>query len=547
MMIKSLTVENCFSFQGLATLDCSQPVTVIAGRNNAGKSNLLKCLEAFGAWGKTGNANRAADLLGEGRVLFAHEADAARLTLELDPSAFQNAVEPGTFGTLCLHLELSRTHPAGGRLTVECGGDPVDTAEFPLGSTLDERSKRSCGDVAVSLDEQAMGKRLAETFALHADRRLHSPDVNAKGDRFLNPDCTNVLQVLNFRASGDPKTFTAIVERARRFVPGLEEILAPMTPGDNKLSGQATERGLTTAFQWDEMASGTRHLLSILTLLFATPDGALLLLEEPESFVHPQATVDLFKLFEEVTKETGKQVIMTTHSPVIMEMAGASRLNIVVRDENNGVSRIERLNERADKIFQNRGLLKTFMFAPYGRGVMPAALLIVEGPDDLEIWNVWLKSTGLAESGVVSVRGGEDSGDPVDLALHLRHLKNAGIRSGPSLLVVDSDGDQAAKEKSLVGKGLDKSDFHVLAKKEIEDYLLDANAIADLFGADPASVANEIKNARPGKEGLNAVVRKFSSFSSADKQVKAMIASRVEPHNDLLKVIDFLKKCVEGT
>ena len=44
MFLKSLTIENYRSYRDPSELDCSAAITVVAGRNNAGKSNIITSL-----------------------------------------------------------------------------------------------------------------------------------------------------------------------------------------------------------------------------------------------------------------------------------------------------------------------------------------------------------------------------------------------------------------------------------------------------------------------------------------------------------------------
>lgn len=59
---------------------------------------------------------------------------------------------------------------------------------------------------------------------------------------------------------------------------------------------------------------GSRQLLAIITQLFWSEPGDVILIEEPEMSLHPESQVLLQELFAEIVGE-GKQIICTTHSP----------------------------------------------------------------------------------------------------------------------------------------------------------------------------------------------------------------------------------------
>jgi hypothetical protein len=480
------------------------------------------------------------------RASFGKQGAPFTITLELHQGAWGKTVDAGSFTRAVLKVTLVPATSVASLLVLDRpDGGPV---EVPLGIILAQVTSKHDDEKGgqINVDGSALADAFNRIFFLHAERNLHDQNLGATGQYELNGDGRNLIQVLHSLSSSTPDTFAEIISAARSFLPGVEGIVAPLERGGPSLSGQTKEAAhADISFEWDEMASGTRHIVAILTLLLSTPPGSLLLIEEPESFLHPQVAVDLFRLFAEVARRDNKQIVLTTHSPLLMEMAGAAALNIVVRDEDTGVSRIVRMNDAMDRVFRRRGLLRTFMFAPYGTGTMPAGLLIVEGPDDHEVWTKWLEREGLAEKNVAVIRGGDDVGDPVGLAVHLRHLSNAGIRTGPFLLVVDSDGDREARKSDLIGKGLEEGDIHVLARKEIEDYLLDADAIAGAFDRDSEEVALAIKQAGRGKEAFNQVIKDVCGFAKPQSQLKAMVAMKVELCDEVAEILGRMKRWVD--
>lgn len=99
------------------------------------------------------------------------------------------------------------------------------------------------------------------------------------------------------------------------------------------------EKGATVSL--DDLGSGTQNrTLILLSLLRArkyretasesdriTPS---LLIEEPESFLHPSAQAEFGKLLQEISSEFDVQVITTTHSPYMLSLQNPSS-NILLR------------------------------------------------------------------------------------------------------------------------------------------------------------------------------------------------------------------------
>lgn len=226
---------------------------------------------------------------------------------------------------------------------------------------------------------------------------------------------------------------------------------------------------------------------------------------------------------------------------------GIDLLNIVARDPGDGSSRIISLNSNEEKALEEHGLLHSLMFMPFRPGIVAAGLLIVEGSDDVAVWREWLDCCGLKAKGVeVMHRGGFPGG--LRLALYLQYLNRAGVRSVPFFLLVDSDNDAGARHSEIEAQNLGAANFHVSALKEIESYLIDASALAHVYNADEAAVRSAIGQVtRRGKEGLNAVVAKFSTQGAVDTGVKGLIARRIEgPPADLACVVEYFEATLPG-
>ena len=338
--------------------------------------------------------------------------------------------------------------------------------------------------------------------------------------------------------------YSEVVQRLTELLPGVADITAPLREDQQAyVYGKVRERASDLPpFVWEEVASGTRHLLALLIILLASPKRSILLLEEPESFLHPQASIELFKLLEAKAKEQEKQIIMTTHSPILMELAGP-RLSNVVRDDSTGASTIVRLPRAGQKALAERGIMKSFMLAPFEPGFIPAGMLILEGDDDVAVWTHWLAAAGLSKRGVVAVKGDNGEGDAIKLAIFMQHLAYSGIRGGPFILVLDSDGDQRAKRQVVIGQGLGPDSLYVLERKELEDYLLDSSAISREFDVSEEFVASEIERARKGKEGLKSVIAAVSKSKGMprseryDSTMKGRIASKMKCPDELKTVV----------
>jgi predicted ATPase len=84
---------------------------------------------------------------------------------------------------------------------------------------------------------------------------------------------------------------------------------------NSRLRGSFEDLGITL-----NLASGSfghRQFLIFLAQLIASPPGSVIMIEEPEMSLHPEAQVMLPYLFAELIRKQDKQIIITTHSTLI--------------------------------------------------------------------------------------------------------------------------------------------------------------------------------------------------------------------------------------
>ncbi|MDI6810458.1 MAG: AAA family ATPase [archaeon] len=101
-----------------------------------------------------------------------------------------------------------------------------------------------------------------------------------------------------------------IVKWASEF--GMEAIRAGLW-GGNLLSSDYIDPELRTHLNTALASHGSRQILTIITQLFWSNPGSVIMIEEPEISLHIESQLKLPELFSDAIKE-GKQVIVTTHS-----------------------------------------------------------------------------------------------------------------------------------------------------------------------------------------------------------------------------------------
>jgi len=205
--------------------------------------------------------------------------------------------------------------------------------------------------------------------------------------------------------------------------------------------------------------------------------GLILLLEEPESHLHPKAIHNLKKVLYEISKKN--QVIITTHSPIIIERLKVKH-NIIV--QNGRATPAKSVNE----IRHSLGItMADNLSSAY-------LVLLVEGEEDTILLKSWLEE----KSGKIK-SAFENASLIID---HLGGASNIGYKTSLYKnnlcnVVAYLDNDEAGRKgvKDAEDKGILKINEYVLSfcmsmqNSELED-LIDINAyrqiIIDAYAVD---------------------------------------------------------------
>jgi hypothetical protein len=150
------------------------------------------------------------------------------------------------------------------------------------------------------------------------------------------PDGSNLPYVIARLKREDPRRHALWVAHVREALPDLETITTAEREEDRHRYLIVRYRNGLEAPSW-LVSDGTLRMLA-LTLLAYTPDvhQGIYLVEEPENGVHPRAVETVFQSLSSVYEA---QVLLATHSPVILGMAELDDLLCFARD-NQGAAAV---------------------------------------------------------------------------------------------------------------------------------------------------------------------------------------------------------------
>jgi predicted ATPase len=144
-----------------------------------------------------------------------------------------------------------------------------------------------------------------------------------------------------------PDTFQQISEYLRLLVPGLKS-LAPSKSGDMLEVKHGDENETFAELEFWQESDGTLRLLALLTAMYQQPPLYMLVIEEPELTVHPEALAVLVDLL--IERSAYQQVLITTHSPDLLNCLPAETLRIVELE--GGTTKIGPLSEEQKAVVE---------------------------------------------------------------------------------------------------------------------------------------------------------------------------------------------------
>ncbi len=189
--------------------------------------------------------------------------------------------------------------------------------------------------------------------------------ADSSGPPSFDPSGGNIPTFLDYLLRTDRPRLAAIEEALRRLIPGFEQLnIATPTPDQRRLDF-LIESGLK--INGDHASTGVRLLAFFVSLAFHPEPPKLLLLEEPETGVHPRRLGEVMGLLKELTQglhgRHATQVILTTHSPYLLDHVDPSMDQVLVfRREEDGSRTAEPVDEDRLKIFLDEFMLGEVWF-----------------------------------------------------------------------------------------------------------------------------------------------------------------------------------------
>jgi predicted ATPase len=186
------------------------------------------------------------------------------------------------------------------------------------------------------------GNALREFFRSWQYHNLIPPSMRtfnqSAAAKFLTEPGNNLGSWLMTLQTRPDDSFVRIARVAKDAFPGLEKLFTvPTQQGQVFLASQ--EKYLTRPVSVFQMSDGELAFIALLSLIFTPPELAapLYCVEEPENHLHPRLLATLVEVLkqvqEEMSPEERSQIIITTHSPYLIDKFSLEELIVLEKQE----------------------------------------------------------------------------------------------------------------------------------------------------------------------------------------------------------------------
>lgn len=354
-LLSEITIRNFKSIRN-ETFELSA-FTPLVGYNNAGKSNMLEAiiwLLKRSALTDAAFYDSAQAVEMEGKI-----SGISQPILDQLPANQQTAIQPYLF-TDILYIKRVQAQPNTGVATVNLLvkdpaniGTPNEWRNAPTGlpqalevlfpePILIGAMENAEEDVSKNKNTTTIGKLLAEIIgpiqtgysaqvqtALNGIKDLLDADGTTRATELNNFDAAVNVKVESFFPGVNIKVHIPTPELKEVFSKGTIKVFENLNPAGRDVSalGHGAQRSIQMAL--------VRHLADIKRDSGEQTSNTILLIDEPELYLHPQAIEVLRDALKTLSTE-GYQVIFSTHSPFMITSKDVENTLLIRKNDTQG-------------------------------------------------------------------------------------------------------------------------------------------------------------------------------------------------------------------
>jgi AAA15 family ATPase/GTPase len=353
-------------------------------------------------------------------------------------------------------------------------------------------------------------------------------DCSVGNDEELNSRASNLAEVIHLLESpSKKKLYESFNQHVSTMFPQFEwvstKILSKQTrqPPDLKIllwPTKTLESGREDlAFSLSDCGTGTGQVLAILYAVLASPEPRPIIIDEPQSYLHPGAAKKLIEILKEFPQH---QYFIATHSAEIISAANPSTI-VKLRSE-GGETKASMMN--AKDIKEQRSLL-----AELGVSLSDVfgadSILWVEGPTEERCFPLILEKLApklLTGTKIVSIKNTGDllgkKAHFVDVMFDLYQRLSGGNNLYPPTVGFVFDRENRTKQERADLQKRSSEAVHFLERCMYESYLLHPDVIAAVLNREDAGREQPLtsESVREGLETNKVKLKEKKDFFSKD-------------------------------
>jgi predicted ATPase len=564
MFISKFQVTNYKSFRSSEQIKFTQGFNIIVGRNNAGKTALIEALSLQ----FTDKPHRSVQTVPT-PLSNPDQYSRAYVTFGAEPveaievfAQFRGVTIPIRNNEQWMHADrfykyvakafevcgmyksgkiseptMPEFGPIEGHNVVEVQYDPSTGKLGPA----KQSAQNNLSQVAVKL----LSTLRSRIYVFRAER-LNVGECAVGVNPILASNAHNLAEVLHLLQSSNPARYSRFMKDVRTIFPDIHDIsIVPVENNRVRINvwfvEPITERkDLTVALA--DCGTGVGQALAILYVVLNSDHPRIILIDEPQSFLHPGA---IRKLFEILKRYPQHQYIVTTHSPTAVTAANPRTL-VLLRREN-----LETIAESINVSETNE--LRTFLSDVGARlsDVFGAdSILWVEGRTEEICFQLIVEKVLKMELLGTDIIGVKQVGDlegrhaKTVLEIYKRLCEGKGLLPPAIGFCFDQEGRSESDRSNLSANSNGMIKF--IPRRMYENYLLNPQGIADVL-----SKSDQQRSSPVTAQEVNDWIAKkghakpyLSGETSAD-WVRIVDAARLL--NDLFNELSETRVCFDKT
>ncbi len=540
MYISKFQILNYKSFRDSGWLEFKPGINIIVGTNNSGKTALLEALELRFKDNPYRNIRLRdipdSDLPDESVANITFRLEKSEISTleeeiyvknENDRTIFQEWFDK----TKEIEVTTSRYLPESNhKSTLLISNCPIEV----------EVDIRDFGDF---MFDKFFGKLKTKRYRFHAER-FHIGSCHYGDSLILKPSASNLAEVINkLQLRGRRKMYEKFNKYANLMFPEIQEVSARIQKKNYDSyedyldylevlvwSPEALEKDKEDlALKLSDCGTGVSQVLAMLYLIVTSSKPNIIIIDEPQSFLHPNLIRKLINIFKEFPQH---QYFIATHSPTVISEANPA--TILQLSYSDGETKTKIINSK--ETTELRYLLKDLgvsLSDVFGAD----AILWVEGPTEELCFPRILEKFGYFSTKGIQIMAVKNTGDLEGKRAHIIFDIYDKLSGGNTLFppaigfILDSENRTKKEKQDISKRGKEKVEF--LERCTYENFLLHPQAIIKVLKQenpsleiDRADIENYIDEAKNQKRFLpkNCELEDWESQANGAELIKEIFS-----------------------